>query len=46
VLAGDDPEVRGELVRIIKALPRADLRAQPERRERVDPAQAPRRASP
>ena len=42
VLAGDDPEVGGELVGMIEALPFADLGAQPERGERVDPAQAPK----
>ena len=41
VLGRDDPEVGGELVGMIEALPLADLRAQPERGERVDPAQAP-----
>ena len=41
VLRGDDPEVGGELVGMIEALPLADLGAQPERGERVDPAQAP-----
>jgi hypothetical protein len=37
---GDDPEVGGELVGMIEALPLADLSAQPGRGERVDPAQA------
>ena len=40
VLAGNDPEVGGELVGMIEAPPLADLRAQPERGQRVDPAQA------
>ena len=40
VLGGDDPEVGGELVGMIEALPFADLGAQPERGQRVDPAQA------
>ncbi|MGO9903321.1 MAG: hypothetical protein ACLP0J_27375 [Solirubrobacteraceae bacterium] len=31
----------GEMIGMIKATPLADLRAQPQRRERVDPAQAP-----
>ena len=41
VLAGNDPEVGGELVGMIEALPLADLGAQPERGQRVDPAQTP-----
>ena len=46
VLAGNDPEVGGELVGMIEAPPLADLRAQPERGQRVDPAQAPQPARP
>ena len=38
VLAGHDPEVGGELVEMIEALPLADLGTEPERGERVDPA--------
>jgi len=40
VVARDDPDIRGELVGMIESLPLADLGAQPERGERVDPAQA------
>jgi hypothetical protein len=41
VLGGDDPEVGGQAVGVLEAIERADLGAQPERGERVDPAQAP-----
>ena len=41
VLRGDDPEVGGQLVGVIEAVKVADLGAQAERGERVDPAQAP-----
>ena len=41
VLGGDDPEVGGELVGMIEAAPLADLGTEPERGQRVDPAQAP-----
>ena len=40
VLAGNDPEVGGELIRMIEASPLPDLSAEPERGQRVDPAQA------
>ena len=44
VFGGDDPDVGGELVGVVEAVKLADLGAQPERGERVDPAQAPQPA--
>jgi hypothetical protein len=38
VLAGDQPDVAHQLPRALEALPVADLRAQPDRAERVHPA--------